>query len=292
MKCHLLLAISVVALTALSEQLLAAEAETPAARERAPARERAAQPAQRQVAQASQASSFTGNQVGGFGGGNVGGGGFADPTFCGVNFSSGCPLTVQSIGRSAGFIGGAEFEQLFPIAPYWVAGWAIDAAGSTLKASSTDTFTHFVSSTSLSVTETFSTSQSQNFLSTLRLKVGFIPFWNTLVFATAGAAAGTVSGNFSYTASSSEGNAFGAGSWNQLRGGYSVGGGVSFAAAGLGLGPSARLTVEYLYTNLGHVDQTIPLVASSCVGSGCTSFAFVSMKTDTSTIRLKLGYSL
>jgi hypothetical protein len=306
MKRSLVLAISALALMSVSRPLVAAEAETPAARERAPARERAQParaPAQRQVAQASQASSFTGNQVGGFGGGNVGGGGFADPAFCGSSFSpstnlaTSCPTTVQNISRSAGFIGGAEYESLFPIAPYWVAGWSIDAAGSTLRSHGTQTTTHSVFSSSsssfVSITETLSTSQSQAFLSTLRLKIGVIPFWNTMIFVTGGAAAGTVSGDFSYTASTCCGaSAFGSGGWSQFRGGYSAGGGVSFAGAMFGLGPSAKLTVEYLYANLGKVDQTIPLSTLGCSGSGCSSFAFVSMKTDTSTVRLKLSLGL
>jgi hypothetical protein len=99
-----------------------------------PTRERA--PVQRQAAQSSSpTSSFTGSQASGFGGGNTGGGGFADPTWCGDSFSPSCPLTTQNISRSTGFIGGLEYQYLFPIAPYWVAGWAVDIAGSTLKSS-------------------------------------------------------------------------------------------------------------------------------------------------------------
>ena len=85
MKRSFLLAISVMALTIVSDQLLAAEAETPAeraapaARQRAPARERARPAPMPQRQAASQpSSSFTGTQAGGFGGGNAGGGGFSD----------------------------------------------------------------------------------------------------------------------------------------------------------------------------------------------------------------------
>src|SRR5436853_7252237 len=83
MKRTLFLAVSILSLTATSQQLIAAESETaapqeraaPAAqRERAPARERAARTAparqaapQRTAAAQSQASSFTGSQAGGFG---------------------------------------------------------------------------------------------------------------------------------------------------------------------------------------------------------------------------------
>jgi opacity protein-like surface antigen len=109
MKRSLALAVSVLALTAVSETLFAAESETPApieraapaaerapapAAERAPAPERRARPAQRQVQprqQTSQATSqstqqtWTGAQGGGFGGGNVGGAGFSDNVCPGIN---------------------------------------------------------------------------------------------------------------------------------------------------------------------------------------------------------------
>jgi hypothetical protein len=305
MKRHFLLAISVLALTAASQRLFAAEAETPAPaaeraapapeRERAPARERAARraPAQRQAAQ-SPTSSFTGSQVGGFGGGNTGGGGFADPAYCGGligSFSVTCGNTVQNISKSTGFIGGAEYGYMIPIGGYWVAGVAVDIAGSTLKSSNTQTSTKLVPNGlgAIPVTETYSTSQSQGASSTWRAKIGFVPWMNTLVFATAGGAAGTVSGNFSYTGASPTvgGSAFGAGSYNTVRVGYVVGGGVTFAYPVLG-NTAARVTVEYLYQNLGTVDETIPVIATG----GAVGYAFTSMKTETSTVRLKLSYGL
>jgi opacity protein-like surface antigen len=91
MKRSLVLAVSVLALTAVSKPLFAAEAETPAPSERAaPAAERTerARPArqrqatrnggQQQASSQPSESSWTGSQVGGYGGGNAGGGSFAD----------------------------------------------------------------------------------------------------------------------------------------------------------------------------------------------------------------------
>jgi hypothetical protein len=303
MKRHLLLAISVLTLSAISQPLFAAETEMPAPREqaapaeRAPARERAARPTrerapvQRQAAQSSSpSSSFTGSQASGFGGGNTGGGGFADPTWCGDSFSPSCPLTTQNISRSTGFIGGLEYGYLFPISPYWVVGWAADIAGSTLKSSNTQNTTHFVPSTGDTVNETLSTSQSQGVLSTWRLTAGFVPVRNWLVFATAGGAVGTVSGNFTYLASSSAGHtAYGAGSYNQIRGGYTAGGGVSVNYPVFGI-LGARVTLEYLYTDLGTVNQIIPLTPSC---TGCTpGIAETSMRTDSHQYRLKVGLPL
>ena len=136
----------------------------PAARERAPARERAVQraPAQRQAAPQSQTSSFTGSQAGGFGGGNAGGGGFADPTFCGtgpITFQPSCGNTTQNIGKGTGFAGGAEYGYMFPLGGNLVAGWAVDATGSTLKSSGTQTTTKLVGIQT--VTETLSPSRGR-----------------------------------------------------------------------------------------------------------------------------------
>ena len=127
MKRSLFLAVSVIALTAVSDQLWAAGAETPApseqaapaARRAAPQRARPAPTPQRQAAQ-SQSSSFTGTQAGGFGGGNAGGGGFADPSFCGDRtFNPTCGTTTQNIGKNTGALGGLELGQMFP-AGYWL----------------------------------------------------------------------------------------------------------------------------------------------------------------------------
>jgi hypothetical protein len=309
MKRHLLLAISVLALTAVSQPIFAAEVETPAAApapERAPAaeRERAARPArerapvQRQAAaQSSPSSSFTGNQVSGFGGGNTGGGGFADPSFCGTSpgFSPSCGLTVWDIGRATGFIGGAEYSQHFALGPNWLWGWAADVSGSTLKASSTQTTTRCATPGCTPINETVSISQSQSFLSTWRLTAGFVPagLWNTMIFATAGGAVGTVSGDFSFAAADATHTTFGygTGSYNLVRFGYTAGGGVSFKYPVFGI-QGARVTLEYLYTNLGTVTQNYPLVATGACGPCTPGIAQTSMKTDTSTLRLKVGVPL
>jgi opacity protein-like surface antigen len=282
-----------------------------------PARERAARPArtpvQRQVAmQSSPTSSFTGSQVGGFGGGNAGGSGFADPATCSTNFSSlsssssfplvplipagssqpltfdpRCGTTQQPISRSPiAFSGGAEYAYTTALGGLWVGGIAVDATGSGLNASGTQTSTKVVAGTPIN--ETFATNQRQAFTTTYRARIGFVAFRDTLIFFTAGGATGKVSGNFSYTAGQPSGGpgaiATGAASWNEWRTGYSLGGGVSFAYPML-LG--SRLTVEYLYTNLGTVDQTIPVVSGPNA-----STAFVSMKTENSTVRAKLSWGL
>ena len=175
---------------------------------------------------------------------------------------------------------------MIALGPYWVAGLAADVTGSGMNASGTQTSTKVVSGTPIN--ETFATNQRQAFTTTYRARIGFVAFQNTLIFFTAGGATGKVSGNFSYTAAQPSGGpgaiATGAASWNEWRTGYSLGGGVSFAYPML-LG--SRLTVEYLYTNLGTVDQTIPVVS----GPNATT-ALVSLKTENSTVRAKLSWGL
>jgi len=218
MKRSLFLAVSVIALTVVADQLLAAEAEAPApseraapaARERAPARERAVQrapqraPVQRQAASQSPASSFTGTQAGGFGGGNAGGGGNADPAFCGFGqFDPGCGTSTQNIGRKSGFLGGAELGQMFPIGGYFAAGWAVDVFGNTLRSEGSDQFTRVVpSSSSIGagniIHESFTTSQTQPVGTTWRLKLGVIAWPGTMIYATGGGAGAMGHGDFNY----------------------------------------------------------------------------------------------
>ena len=134
-----------------------------------------------------------------------------------------------------------------------------------------------------------STSQRQSVSSTLRAKVGFVPMWNTMVFATAGLAVGSVSGELQlYGAGPGvlPVTATGSGSYSHVRPGYVVGGGVTYSLS------YAKVTVEYLYQNLGTVTETFALMPSSnCVGCN-GGYAQTSMKTDTSTLRLKLSYGL
>jgi hypothetical protein len=222
MKRNLLLAISVLALTAASQPLFAAEAETPAPRERAapaaeraPARERQAAPAraarnggtqqatQQSSSQPSQ-STWTGSQAGGYGGGNAGGGSFADATpFCrlglgafpGINPSGpsgpACPpgpgLNFDLKGKVAG-TGGASVETpKIPVGPVLV-GLVADVFFGNLTASSTAINTYptgmpFGPDPAGQVTtETRSGSLSERTNGSLRAKVG-VPLFNYWVLA-------------------------------------------------------------------------------------------------------------
>ena len=193
MKRSLILAVSVLALAAVSKPLFAAEAETPAPTEAAPtaaptteraaptrarpaARQRQAAP-ERQAApartttggqqQASNAtSSYTGVQAGGFGGGNVGGGGFADPVCLGNEGSFGFPPVLgglnsgctpvpfsQSLTKSGG-IGGATVQWMVPVTQWIVVGVVGDASfGKTTTTSTENNFYPATNSFSPTVTQ-------------------------------------------------------------------------------------------------------------------------------------------
>jgi len=210
MKRNLFLAVSVLALAAVSKPLFAAEAETPAPseraapaaeRERAPARERAARqrvPAQRQAAaQSSQTSSYTGSQAGGFGGGNVGGGSFADPVnLCqgGLNaVSSSQSISSQSISSqpscpgvpynySASHTvqgqGGGFYSYSIPLFGWAVIGVQGEVAAGSIRTSNTQSNTHLTSfpfgpdSSNRATTETYSSSFNQGTNGSVLFKFG------------------------------------------------------------------------------------------------------------------------
>ena len=204
-----------------------------------------------------------------------------------LTFDPRCGTTVANVNRSPiAFSGGGEISHMIALGPYWVAGVAVDVSGSGMNASGTQTGTKVVAGTPIN--ETFSTNQRQAFTTTYRASIGVVAFPNILIFLTGGGATGKVSGNFAYTAVQPSGGpasvASGSGSWNETRTGYSLGGGVTFAYPVV-LG--GRITVEYLYTNLGTVNQVIPVVSGPNA-----STALVSLKTENSTVRAKLSWGL
>jgi hypothetical protein len=235
MKRSLLLAVSVLALTAVSKPLFAAEVETPApseraapAAERAPAQERRAGPARQRQAtrttggqqQASQTSSYTGAQAGGFGGGNVGGGGFADPIClnAGSNSSSnsgggggglnnGCPPAPfnQSLTKSGGR-GGGVIQWTTAVTPWIVVGVLGDLSFG--QTSATATQNNFYPSDPLIMNqvtaEQIQSTVTQKTSGSIRFKAGVVvPLGNTsiLPYTTVGWTRSQIQGTFTYSAS-------------------------------------------------------------------------------------------
>ena len=95
-----------------------------------------------------------------------------------------------------------------------------------------------------------------------------------------------VHGDFNYQAVGSDGSvAVATNTYEKFRVGYTDGGGVTFAYPGSPVG----ITIEYLYTNLGTVDQTI---LATSPGSSSTGVATTSMKTQSDAIRVKFSMGL
>jgi opacity protein-like surface antigen len=198
MKRSLLLAISVVALTATSQQIMAADLDAavprgrgPAA-ERAPARERAVRPAPQRTAasqSAASSSSFTGSQAGGFGGGNAGGGSFADPiAFCGEFFpsssqslssSQSCPAVPVAYDfrrRIQGF-GGGYYSYSIPLFGWAVIGIQGEIAAGNIRASNTFVESHPTFGGSFVTTSQYSSDFSVGTNGSALIKFGVpIPF--------------------------------------------------------------------------------------------------------------------
>ena len=230
MKRRFLFAVSVLALTAASQQrLLAAEAETPSPTERAapaaerpapeerraPARERRAQPARQPAGQPqrptqpSQAS-WTGSQAGGFGGGNAGGGGASDPfgVCAGGVFTGGpCPQSTFNFsqgGKTPG-TGGVSFAYNMPLSNQFVIGLEGNVAGGKVTGSSSQSNVH---STAIAdgpgnmTSEMFQSTLSEGSNATVRVRFGVpIANYTALIYGAAGVAVGKVGGSYSYMGS-------------------------------------------------------------------------------------------
>jgi hypothetical protein len=297
MKRSLVLAVSVLALTAVSKPLFAAEAETPAPSERAaPAAERTerARPArERQAArttggqqQGSQTSSYTGTQAGGFGGGNVGGGSFADPICLNRTggLSNGCtpaPFS-QSLATSSGGRGGGVIQWTTAVTPWIVVGVLGDLSFG--QTSTTQTQSNFYPSDPLipgQVTaETIQSTVTQKTSGSIRFKAGVVvPFGYTSImpYTTVGWTRSQIQGTFTYNASN-----FGPGctaftmcstiagsavSFSQNRNGVVFGFGAEMPIPAFG--PGVVLVFDYTRAQFGSFDVNLPASIASIGGSAC-----------------------
>jgi hypothetical protein len=300
MKHGLLLAVSVLALTAMSKPLFAAEMETPApseraapAAERAPAQERRAGPARQRQAtrttggqqQASQTSSYTGTQAGGFGGGNAGGGSFADPICLNRTggLSNGCTAAPfnQSLTKGGGR-GGPVIQWTTAVTPWIVVGVLGDLSFG--QTSTTATQSNFYPSDPLipgQVTaETIQSTVTQKTSGSIRFKAGVVvPFGYTSImpYTTVGWTRSQIQGTFTYNASN-----FGPGctaftmcstiagsavSFSQNRNGVVFGFGAEMPIPAFG--PGVVLVFDYTRAQFGSFDVNLPASIASIGGSAC-----------------------
>jgi outer membrane immunogenic protein len=145
--------------------------------------------------------------------------------------------------------------------------------------------------TALDVKETFTGSMTQGWDGSLRGRVGALLTPSLLLYATAGLAFGDVSGTFSYDAKYGSGcsaaSVTGAKTWDDIRLGYTVGGGLE---TDVGLGLKARL--EYRYTDFGRISKDVPLTSTGCEYYSCGTNAHIDMNAAFHTVRLGLGVDL
>jgi outer membrane immunogenic protein len=143
--------------------------------------------------------------------------------------------------------------------------------------------------TALKVDETFTGSMTQGWDGSVRGRLGALLTPSLLLYGTAGLAFGEVSGAFSYDAQykCSGASVTGAMSWNDIRFGYTWGGGLE-AVVGMGL----KARIEYRYTDFGRISKDVPLTSTGCEYYNCGTNAHIDMNAAFHTVRLGLGWDL
>jgi len=271
-------------------------------------------------------TSWTGFQGGGFGGGSNLSDNFLEPganQFFRTAFPTGfgcntCTFSGTDSETPFGFGGKSwvgTFGLLFGYTHQFgnvVAGLEGDAsvqpsggASSALSVSQTATYTGTVTCTFISCpsitsqatrTQAFTGGSGQgSWQSTIRPRIGYLVTPSTLVYGTAGAAIGRVSGSFSYSATTpycaGPGECLtdttnGAANWSETRLGWAAGGGIEVAVA-----RNLKLRVEYLHTDLGSFSENVPLVRSPVSNTGSTN-ALIDMKAASDAIRFGFAFNL
>jgi outer membrane immunogenic protein len=145
--------------------------------------------------------------------------------------------------------------------------------------------------TPLYVHETFTGSMTQGWDASLRARLGTLLTPSLLAYATGGVAFGSVSGSFSYDAQYGKdcggASVKGAMSWDDVRTGYTWGGGLE---ADIGMGLKAR--IEYRFTDFGRISKDVPLTSKGCEYYLCGTNAHIDMNAAFHTVRLGLGVDL
>jgi outer membrane immunogenic protein len=257
--------------------------------------ERAA-PAQAAPAAAATQPSWTGAQVGGQGGVSPMAQGFAEPgarlfpvcTPLGDFPSSYCEETPFSFSGNkvsatgGGFLG---YRVQFGTFVLGIEGDASAKSGSNSYA---------YSDTNGYRSESFYGTVSQGWDGSVRGRAGFLVTPTTLAYGTVGAAFGSVSGSFGYSAHENitDGcgpcaSAVGGGSWSTTRTGLTGGAGLETLIT-----QSLTLRLEYRYTDLGRFQENVYL--NTVCGGTCSSpssSALISLHPTFQTVRIGLGYN-
>ena len=147
-------------------------------------------------------------------------------------------------------------------------------------------------------TEFFTGQVRQNWDASARLRLGGLLTPSILLYGTGGVAFGSVDSAFSFSATSVYNEigggsvthtTFGAGSWNDLRIGWTAGAGIETA-----LGPNWKVRAEYRFTDLGRSSKNIPLIrttSGSALPNAGSSAAVADVSASFHTLRLGVAYS-
>jgi len=155
---------------------------------------------------------------------------------------------------AAGVIGGGQVGYNFRLSPNWLAGLEADFQGSSQKVTSL-------------ITQANGDFQSvivkPDYFGTVRGRLGYITPGSTLLYATGGLAYGDVKMSIAHNLSNySGGVTVNAASFSQVKTGWAAGGGFETPLWG-----SWTAKAEYLYTSLGKVSGSIPIVNGAPFGT-------------------------
>jgi outer membrane immunogenic protein len=147
-------------------------------------------------------------------------------------------------------------------------------------------------------TEFFTGQVRQNWDASARVRFGGLVTPSILVYGTGGVAFGSVDSAFSYSATTVYPNetggsithmTAGAGSWNDMRIGWTAGAGVETAIT-----PHWKVRAEYRFADLGNFSKTVPLARTTTDGAipnAGSSAAVANFSANFHTLRLGAAYS-
>jgi len=190
----------------------------------------------------------------------------------------------RSFSRSfnaSGVIGGGQAGFNWLVAPQWLVGLEADIAGTSAGNSTNNVYSL---SGPLSGSATVHSSASQDFLGTVRGRVGFVATPTLLLFGTGGFAYGQQSGSASITFSRA-GDTYSK-SFSNLRTGYAAGGGAEWLFA-----PQWSLKAEYLYVDLGAGgNQTVNITNAAATGVNPNAGFHSSLSSHENVFRVGVNY--
>jgi outer membrane immunogenic protein len=195
-----------------------------------------------------------------------------------------------------GGLGGLQAGYNWQFNQKWLLGLEADFDWSAIKGNGTSSFLMYPTVVGTGGPANIQASQNVDWFGTVRVRLGFLPTSNTLVYATGGLAYGhigeqvTLNGvgfigaadfGFFCTSGSSVAVKCFAGSSSRTELGWTIGGGLEYAP----WNNNITLRAEYLYINLGGGDTVNVVALNSNGGAAPSSIAAVYNRTDFSVVR-------